>query len=122
MNEAPHDVEALLTLLGTAEGGRSLPAVSDWRPMVFYDSEFWIVLINFPDVPRVNPGEQARAFLDFFSPDVHVNKLSVGTTFRIHEGRAPVAHGTITKILNLEESAQRVRASGMPSNNRWRGP
>src|SRR5262249_48014575 len=120
--ETPHDVEALLTFLGTAEGGRLGPVFSDWRPMLRYDGRLWIVRIDFPNTPSVNPGDKVLAFIDFLSPEAHFGKLSAGTFFDIIEGRK-VAYGLITKLAGLEESARRARErAGMPSNNRWRGP
>jgi translation elongation factor EF-Tu-like GTPase len=63
------------------------------------------VLLSFPDVEMVYPGEGARAYLTFLSPEDQRGKLTVGKTFQIREGADNVADGVVTRIIELESRA-----------------
>jgi translation elongation factor EF-Tu-like GTPase len=41
MMRIPHDIEATVYFLKTAEGGRVGPAFSDYRPQFYYDGHDW---------------------------------------------------------------------------------
>ena len=103
------DAEATATFLTAADGGRSGPAFSGYRPQFHYAGHDWDAVNVYPDVPQVNPGDTVRILLSFLSPDAHLGKLVVGSPFLLREGRTIVAYGAITKILELEESARRAR-------------
>ena len=105
----PHDAEAVLTFLPTAHGGRSGPVFADYRPQFYYDGRDWDAPHTYPDVDRVNPGESVRVILSFLSPDQHFGKLGVGTPFLIREGQKIVGYGAITKLVELEASAEKAR-------------
>lgn len=112
MQELPKDVEAEVIFLPTDAGGRQGPAFSGYRPQFYYDGHDWDAIQTYPDVERVNPGDTVRAYLSFLSPEMHVGKLSVGTMFLLREGHKAVAYGRVTQILELEQSAQRMRDKG----------
>ena len=104
----PKDVEAKIYFLTTEEGGRSVPAYSNYRPQFYYNDHDWDAPHIYPDVERVNPGDTVRAYLGFLSPKEHWGKLYVGMKFLIREGSRTVGRGVITKILELEQSAKRA--------------
>jgi translation elongation factor EF-Tu-like GTPase len=103
------DAEATVSFLATADGGGSRPKLSGYRPQFHYAGADWVVSTTFPDVTQVNPGDTVRVLLSFLNPEHHLGKVVVGTPFLIREGRMIVAYGSITKILELEASARRMR-------------
>jgi translation elongation factor EF-Tu-like GTPase len=109
---SPNDIEAEVTFLPTAAGGRQGPAFSGYRPQFFYDGEDWVAIQFYPDVDQVNPGDTVRVCFAFLSPHMHVGKLVRGKMFLIREGQKVVAYGRVTKVLQLEESARRTRERG----------
>ncbi|SPE22020.1 conserved hypothetical protein [Candidatus Sulfotelmatomonas gaucii] len=121
----PRDIEAEVTFLPTDAGGRRGPAFSGYRPQFFYDGRDWDALQFYPDVEQVKPGDTVRVHFAFLSPQYHAGKVVPGKIFLVREGQRVVGYGCVTKILDLEESAQRARereetkanrpASGLPS-------
>jgi translation elongation factor EF-Tu-like GTPase len=109
MRELPKDAEAEITFLPTEHGGRVSAVRSDYRPQFYYNGRDWDAVHSYPDVEEVRPGETVRAYLGFLSPDEHVGRLQPGTVFLIREGQRVVGYGRITRLLELEASAERVR-------------
>ena len=107
----PHDVEAEIYFLSTAEGGRAGPAFDDYRPQFYYDGHDWDARHLYPDVTQVNPGDTVRAYLGFLSPSEHIGKIYVGMQFEVREGARTVGRGRVTKILKLQKSANRALQS-----------
>jgi elongation factor Tu len=105
----PPDIEAEITFASTEQGGRKTPAFSGYRPQFYYDGHDWDADQEYPDVESAAPGQTVRVWLRFLSPDMQVGRVHPGMEFQIREGARVVAHGRVTKILHLEESAQRVR-------------
>jgi hypothetical protein len=68
----------------------------------------WDAVHYYPDVDEVRPGDTARVYLSFLSPDEHVGHLHVGKIFLLREGNRVVGYGKITQILELEASAARL--------------
>jgi elongation factor Tu len=106
----PPDIEAEITFVPTAEGGRRTSVLSGYRPQFFFDGFDFDADHEYPDVESVAPGQTARAYLRFFSPDYILGKISAGSEFVIREGHRVVAHGRVIKILHLAESAARRRS------------
>lgn len=106
----PNDIEAEITFLTTEEGGRKIPAFSGYRPQFYYDGHDWDAVQEYLGVSEVYPGQAVTAELAFLSPQCHVGKLYLGKEFLVREGQRVVARGKITKILNLEKSAERINA------------
>jgi translation elongation factor EF-Tu-like GTPase len=106
----PPDLEAEIRFLTPEEGGRKTPAYSGYRPQLYYDDHDWDAHQEYPDVECVHPGDTARTLLWFLSPDAHVKRAHVGKEFEVREGARVIGRGRITKILNLAESAERVRS------------
>lgn len=102
----PFDIEGQVTFIPTESGGRKIPALSGYRPQFFYNGHDWDAIQEYPDVDKVNPGETARAFFTFLSPQEHFGKIFPGTIFLIREGARTVGYGIVTKILDLEISAR----------------
>ena len=106
----PNDIEAEITFLTTEEGGRKTPAFFGYRPQFYYDEHDWDAVQEYIGVSEVYPGQTVTAQLAFLSPQCHVGKLHPGKEFLVREGQRVVARGKVTKILNLEESAERINA------------
>ena len=106
----PPDIEAEITFVPTEQGGRSKPAFSGYRPQFYYDEHDWDADQEYPDVESVLPGQTVRALLRFASPDAHVGRVHPGMEFQVREGARLVARGRVTKILHLDESAERVKS------------
>lgn len=105
----PPDIEAEITFLLPEDGGRSHPAFNGYRPQFFYAGHDWDAVQEYPDVSQVNPGDTVRAHLWFLSPDEHAGKLRPGAAFLIREGRRVVGFGSVITVINLEQSAVRIR-------------
>jgi translation elongation factor EF-Tu-like GTPase len=110
------DVEAEITYLTPEEGGRSKPGFTGYRPQFRYDGHDWDAIHTYPDVELVMPGQTARAYLSFLSPQCHVGRLFPGKEFEIREGARVVARGRVTKIMELEVSAKRT---GRDASDCW---
>ena len=106
----PPDIEAEIEFVPTDQGGRARPAFSGYRAQFYYGGHDWDVLQEYPDVESVLPGQTARVLLRFLSPEAHVGRIFPDMEFQLREGSRVVARGRITKILHLEESAERVKA------------
>jgi hypothetical protein len=95
------DIEAEVTFLGTAEGGRSTPFLSGYYPN-------HLVLPNYltsgrhyyKDKDRVLPGESAITEIWFLSPDQYPHSMQVGTVIPVQEGSRLVGHAKVLKIYN----------------------
>ena len=109
----PHDVEVTFTLLPTEHGGRSKGVFSGYRPQFYYGNHDWDSAYEFIDFgagQEVPLGQEVRAFIGFLSPDEHHGKLEVGTAFLIREGNKVVGFGSVRRILELPQSAARIRS------------
>ena len=103
------DIEAEIYFLSTEEGGRKTPAYSGYRPQFYYDGQDWDAVHEYIGVSEVYPGQTGTTQLSFMNPQEHAEKLHVGKEFLIREGQKTVACGKVTKILNLIESAERIK-------------
>jgi len=107
----PKDVEAEIYFLTTEEGGRHTSVVSGYRPQFYYDGHDWDAIQNYPDEQEpVQPGDTVTAYLSFLSPHYLVGSLFVGKEFLLREGARTVGRGHVTKVLELERSAEESRA------------
>jgi translation elongation factor EF-Tu-like GTPase len=107
----PKDVEAEIYFLTPEEGGRRTPFTSGYRPQFYYDGHDWDAIQNYPDEQEpVHPGDTVTAYLSFLSPHCHVGQLFPGKEFLVREGARTVGRGRITKILELEKSAETSKA------------
>jgi hypothetical protein len=99
------DVEVEVQYLTREAGGRQTPVRSGYRPQFHYEGRDWDAAHEYPDVTEVRPGERARAFLALLSPEEHDGRLVPGTQFEFREGARIVAIGTVTRVLDLPNSA-----------------
>jgi len=105
----PKDIEAEIYFLSTAEGGRSTPAFTGYRPLFRYNEQDWISSHFYPDVEAAEPGETVRAYIGLLSPDEHLGKIQYGVEFIVREGNRTVGKGVVTKIIELENLANHVK-------------
>jgi translation elongation factor EF-Tu-like GTPase len=101
----PRDVEVEVAFLSTDNDGRQGPAYSGYRPQFFYGGQNWDAIYTFVGVESVDPGETARAYLSFLSPEAHIGVVHAGMPFLIREGRRIVGFGAVVRILDLEANA-----------------
>jgi len=101
------DILATITLFSTAEGGRTTPALTGYRPQLRYGENGWSAIHEYIGTDAVDPGQTVQAFLTFMSSEPHEGKLFPGLTFDLCEGSRVIGKGTIIKILN-----QYLAASG----------
>ena len=113
MRDLPKDAEAEITFPPTEHGGRNSFVRSDYRGQLYYDGHDWDAIQSYPEVDEVQPGETAKAYLAFLSPDQHVGRLQPGTMFLVREGNRVVGYGKITRLLELDASAARRRERGL---------
>lgn len=102
------DVEAEVTYLPTEHGGRKGFVLSGYRPQFYFACQDYDALHEYPDVPKVYPGETTRVFLTFLHPELLVGRLLPGKPFLIREGQRVLGYGTVTRIVQLEASAKRM--------------
>ncbi len=103
----PPDVEAEITFVSTEAGGRTGPVFSPYSPQLHFAGDDWDAVHEYPDVEAVYPGQTVRALLRFVRPEHAVDHIHTDLEFRIREGERVVAHGRVTKILHLAESAEK---------------
>lgn len=99
------DIQAEITYLSTANGGREGYLLSGYRGQFHYAGHDWDAPQYFVDRERVEPGESVVANLYFLSPREHVDKVVVGTIFLVREGLKTVGYGKVTELLNLAAHA-----------------
>lgn len=104
----PDDIEAEIYYLTAEEGGRKTPIFTGYRGQFYYNGNDWDAPQKFKDVEFVNPGGTVRACIGFVSPNKHHGQISVGMKFEVREGTRTVGKGTVTKILDLPNSAKRA--------------
>jgi translation elongation factor EF-Tu-like GTPase len=110
------DIEVEVTFLTTEEGGRSKPAFRGYRPQFFYDGRDWDARYDFYDVELVMPGQSARAYVSFLSPECHLGRLLPSKEFLLREGQRVVAKGRVMRIMELKTSAEQ---SGRDASDCW---
>ena len=99
------DIEAEVTFLPTAEGGRSTPALSGYRPNHLVLPDYLTSGHHeYKDKERVLPGESAITEIWFLSPEQYPKSMRVGKIIRVQEGSRLVGHA---KVLNVYNEALR---------------
>jgi hypothetical protein len=102
----PRDIEVEITFLPTEHGGRSGPAFSGYRPQFHYAGHDWVAVHEYPDVAQVHPGETARAYLSFLSPEAQVGRVKPGMPFLLREGQRVIGYGVVLRIFTLTSRPQ----------------
>jgi elongation factor Tu len=103
MSTSVRDIKARITLLTSAEGGRTSPAKNGYRPQFYYDKEQWDAAIELIGKEEISPGESQVVFFQFATPKNHVNRLRSGKQFELKEGPKTVAVGEVLEIIDLAE-------------------
>ena len=102
------DVEAEITMFSTAEGGRSGPAFSGYRPQHKVRDDYLTSGIHqYFDCDQVLPGQTVRGTITFMTPEAYPHCLWVGRVIVIQEGGRVLGRARITRIMNalLETNA-----------------
>ncbi len=97
----------IIRFLTTDEGGRHSPIYDGYRGQFFYNEWDCDVIQEFPDSQTVGPGDTVRAYISFYDPKFHRKYIHLGMHFSVREGARVVGKGVITKVLKLEESADK---------------
>ena len=90
---------AELAFLSTADGGRSTPVKTGYRPQFYYAGKDWDAVHSY-DVEWVYPGDTVVAALTFARPQNHAGQLYTEMTFAIREGARTVANGRILMVID----------------------
>lgn len=95
------DIEAVVSLLPTASGGRRNPAFSGYRPAHRVRDDLLTSGVHeYLGVDRVLPGESAPATITFPAPEEYPGCLWEGRVLSVQEGGRVVGYATVTNILN----------------------
>jgi translation elongation factor EF-Tu-like GTPase len=95
------DIEAIITFLGTNEGGRTHFCVSGYRPDHLIKDDYLTTGVHqYKDKIKVLPGESAIGTITFITPEAYPHCLWEGKTMNIQEGSRIVGHAKVTKIYN----------------------
>ena len=95
------DIEAEVTFLPTADGGRSVPAKSGYRPNHLVLPDYLTSGHHeYKDKEQVLPGESAITEIWFLSPDRYPKSMSVGKVIQVQEGSRVVGHAKVLKVYN----------------------
>lgn len=97
----PGDCEAVVTFLSTEEGGRQGPARSGYRPHHRVRDDYLTTGIHqYIDQEWVQPGESARAYITFITPEAYPRCLWIGRVLYVQEGSKVVASARIVRVFN----------------------
>ena len=95
------DIEAEVTFLAPADGGRSTPAKSGYRPNHLVLPDYLTSGHHeYRDKDQVLPGESAITEIWFLSPEQYPKSMSVGKIIRVQEGSRLVGHAKVLKVYN----------------------
>jgi hypothetical protein len=95
------DVEASISFLPTAAGGRATPARSGYRPQHQIRPDYQTSGTHrYVDCEEVAPGEIALATITFITPEAYPNSIRAGDVLDVLEGSRLVGHATIRRVLN----------------------
>ena len=105
MNYKP-DVEGEVTYLTSEAGGRGTPiTATGYRGDFHFRGQSYVTVHEYVGVDSVHPGQTVSVHLKFLRPQLLHPILSVGDEFEVREGARVVAHGRVTKILDLAKHA-----------------
>ena len=104
INGDPIRVNAIVSLLTYAQGGRKTPIVGGqtFRPNHNFGDErninFYIGQINYEDGDLIYPGESRNVQIEFMNVDGLRELLSPEKVWRIQEGSTLIAHGKVVDV------------------------
>lgn len=100
----PADIEAEITFLTSAQGGRKSSAISGYRP----NHDFGLDgMLNDASHEYINTqvvalGQTVMANMWFLVAQYQAGRLHPGFRFTVQEGSRVVGHGVITQVFNAE--------------------
>jgi hypothetical protein len=95
----PYDLEGLLHLLPSSQGGRTAPAYTGYRPAhKLYDNYLSSGIHDYPETGLARPGETTPTRVWLITPEVYPGSLWVGRVLDISEGQRCVGSFTITLV------------------------
>ncbi len=95
------DVEAEITLFSPAEGGRSSPVTSGYRPQHnVLPGYLTSGSHEYLGCDEVFPGQTVHGTITFITPEAYPHGLWVGKVLTIQEGNRVVGEAKITRVLN----------------------
>jgi translation elongation factor EF-Tu-like GTPase len=101
MLQKPPDIEAVVSFIPTAEGGKSNAVKSGYRPNHLVKEGYLTSGHHeYLDKELVSPGESATAHIWFISPEQYPHTMQVGSVIRVQEGSRLVGHAKVTKVFN----------------------
>ena len=112
------DVEAEITLLPTAEGGRKTATFSGYRPNHKVREDYLTSgEIQYIGCDELLPGQTVHGTIMFAAPKYYPHSLWVGREIAIQEGGRVVGHARITAIFNplLERLGQPLPSQPLPA-------
>ena len=97
----PPDIEALVTFLPTAAGGKIRSVLSGYRPNhLVKDGLLTSGHHEYLDRETVPPGESATAHIWFLAPERYPATMWVGKVISVQEGTRVVGQAVVTKVFN----------------------
>jgi hypothetical protein len=98
MTETMPHIIARLRFFAASEGGRQTATAGDHLGCIFEDElESFECRLLLQDVGPVGPGSEAIVPIVFLRPDLALQRLRVGSSFRLRELR-PIATGVVESI------------------------
>lgn len=103
------DIEAEITFLSTEKGGKTRPVLSGYRPNHLIKQDYLTSGEHtYIDVQEVLPGQTAKAYIKFITPEAYPHTLWVGKIINVQEASHIVGFAKVLKIYNklLETSSE----------------
>ena len=96
-----YDALINVSLLTSEDGGRKKPIHNAYRGAHLIKEDYLTsASLDFVDVEILQPGDSAKAFVNYLSPEVYPKSLWIGKEMNIQEGGRLVGKATILEIYN----------------------
>ena len=94
------DLEADITFLTSAEGGRTRPIYSGYRPAHLVKDNYLTTGIHHYEKDEVQPGDTVIGTIRFLSPEAYPKSLWLEKIIRIQEGSRLIGFAKVIEIYN----------------------
>ena len=95
------DIEAVVTLLSTKDGGRQNASGSGYRPAHLVKENYLTTAMQYYiGQETLYPGESCLANIWFITPEAYPQSLWVGKNIQFQEGGRVVGYANVTQINN----------------------